>query len=448
MFKSTRLPLLRPLSSPIARALLGAALSANLVGCGDDLPATTDVSSSSGSSSTTEQDPTNTPPTTTTDPTTETGPTDPTTTTTDPTTTTTDPSGPTDPTTGSTTIEDTSTGSTTLDDTSTGSTTIEDTSTGSTTEAAACGNGVVDEGELCDDGINDGSYNGCNPDCAALGPFCGDGVIDEPETCDDANEDNEDDCTVVCGPPACGDNLVQANEECDGENLGGADCVTVGFEGGILACVPELCTFETSACEMGGVCGNGMAEAPELCDGEDFAGQTCADADPNVFSGGDLACADTCDAIDTALCDSGTCCQIGPASACDVPAILQCVCDQDTFCCNNSWDETCVGEAVDCGAVCQCNDGELDPDEVCDGDDLLGETCQTQGFEAGTLACSSTCEQFDTSNCGASCCVEAGAGECNDPVVLACVCDVDPFCCATEWDGLCTARAANCGAPC
>ncbi len=45
-----------------------------------------------------------------------------------------------------------------------------------------------------------------------------------------------------------------------------------------------------------------------------------------------------------------------------------------------------------------CGDGFVDPGEDCDSGDLDGGTCVTQGFDSGTLACSSTCT-YDTSAC-------------------------------------------------
>lgn len=47
----------------------------------------------------------------------------------------------------------------------------------------ACGDGILGVGEECDDGVNDGGYGECLPDCR-LGEFCGDGVINGPEHCD------------------------------------------------------------------------------------------------------------------------------------------------------------------------------------------------------------------------------------------------------------------------
>ncbi len=72
-------------------------------------------------------------------------------------------------------------------------------------EAAACGDGIVQmgAGEVCDDGVNDGSYGGCMADCLALGPSCGDGNIDQgDETCDDQNGDSTDGCLGNCAVPA------------------------------------------------------------------------------------------------------------------------------------------------------------------------------------------------------------------------------------------------------
>ena len=48
-------------------------------------------------------------------------------------------------------------------------------------ERAFCGDDRVQTGvEACDDGINDGGYNGCLADCSARGPHCGDDII-QPE---------------------------------------------------------------------------------------------------------------------------------------------------------------------------------------------------------------------------------------------------------------------------
>jgi fibro-slime domain-containing protein len=65
--------------------------------------------------------------------------------------------------------------------------------------ASHCGDAVVDGrfNEQCDDGVNDGSYNGCSADCQ-LGPRCGDKVTNGDETCDDGNRRNGDGCNSNC----------------------------------------------------------------------------------------------------------------------------------------------------------------------------------------------------------------------------------------------------------
>ncbi len=61
-----------------------------------------------------------------------------------------------------------------------------------------CGDGIVTPDEACDDGVNDGAYGGCNPDCSRAS-FCGDGHKDSPrEACDDGNYKNRDGCSAAC----------------------------------------------------------------------------------------------------------------------------------------------------------------------------------------------------------------------------------------------------------
>ncbi len=97
-----------------------------------------------------------------------------------------------------------------------------DTSTTDPDAEAFCGNGVVDPGEICDDGINDGSYGGCAANCDALAPGCGDAEVqgEHGEACDDGiNDGAYGGCLPGCDGLAarCGDGLVDADhaEACD-----------------------------------------------------------------------------------------------------------------------------------------------------------------------------------------------------------------------------------------
>ncbi len=46
-----------------------------------------------------------------------------------------------------------------------------------------------------------------------------------------------------------------------------------------------------------------------------------------------------------------------------------------------------------------CENGIIEGDEVCDDGNLNGKTCETQGFDGGSLSCADDCLSFDTSNC-------------------------------------------------
>lgn len=114
-----------------------------------------------------------------------------------------------------------------------------DTVTTSTTETAtaACGDGVTDPGEECDDG-NDVNTDACLDTCKNA--TCGDGYVHQgEEACDDgeANNDLSGPCRSDC--TAC---------DCQGTNPpGGVTCSDQGFDCGVLGC--DGCNYDTSACQ-------------------------------------------------------------------------------------------------------------------------------------------------------------------------------------------------------
>ncbi len=84
--------------------------------------------------------------------------------------------------------------------------------------ASACGNGMVQPGEECDDG-NTMSGDGCTATCKL--EKCGDAVVNNgnKEQCDDGNAVNTDACVEGCKTAACGDSFVQDGvEACDDGN--------------------------------------------------------------------------------------------------------------------------------------------------------------------------------------------------------------------------------------
>lgn len=66
--------------------------------------------------------------------------------------------------------------------------------------ATGCGDGLVQASEACDNGINDGSYGGCLPDCSAPAARCGDGLVQVEgyEACDDGDANGTTQCNAWC----------------------------------------------------------------------------------------------------------------------------------------------------------------------------------------------------------------------------------------------------------
>lgn len=79
-----------------------------------------------------------------------------------------------------------------------------------------CGNGELDPGELCDDGLDnsDATANACRTDCTE--PFCGDGIAD-------------------------------SNEACDGSDLAGTTCTDLGLLGSVPGCTVD-CLLDITPC--------------------------------------------------------------------------------------------------------------------------------------------------------------------------------------------------------
>ena len=102
-----------------------------------------------------------------------------------------------------------------------------------------CGDGIVTPNEACDDGVNDGSYGGCEPGCQMRAPFCGDATVTMPEEqCDNGvNAGGYGECGPGCVlGPRCGDGVVQTDqgESCDDGAQNGIDGVCSSMCQGII----------------------------------------------------------------------------------------------------------------------------------------------------------------------------------------------------------------------
>jgi cysteine-rich repeat protein len=94
-----------------------------------------------------------------------------------------------------------------------------------------CGNGTVELGELCDEGVanSDTEPDACRTTCRPA--YCGDGTVDASEVCDDGNVEVGDGCSAACTvetgwdctgsacAPICQDGLAVGEETCDGSDL-------------------------------------------------------------------------------------------------------------------------------------------------------------------------------------------------------------------------------------
>jgi cysteine-rich repeat protein len=86
-----------------------------------------------------------------------------------------------------------------------------------------CGDGVVGEGEVCDDG-NVIEGDNCSANCKSL-EWCGNGIVDrvKGESCDDSNYVAGDDCDPYCQEEICGNGELDDGEVCDDDNAKSGD---------------------------------------------------------------------------------------------------------------------------------------------------------------------------------------------------------------------------------
>ncbi len=240
-----------------------------------------------------------------------------------------------------------------------------------------CGNGVIDGAEECDGDALGGES------CTDLGFATGTLACNSQCTFDTS------DCSNA---GSCGDGTLDAGEQCDGAALDGATCETLGWDGGTLGC-DTSCHYDVGDCEgTGPVCGNDIQETGEQCDGQDLAGEDCTD---RGYTGGTLACDSSCDYDETGcytdLCGNGV---VDTGEQCDGADLNNETCqtqgwDTGALACDGS----CQFDESQCAMIqAQCGDGVVTrPDEECDGSNFDGETCQSLGFQGGNLQCDNGC---------------------------------------------------------
>jgi fibro-slime domain-containing protein len=294
-----------------------------------------------------------------------------------------------------------------------------------------CGNGVLDDGELCDDG-NSRPGDGCsglcrkepNYTCRVPGqpcepdPLCGDGKLTPDEQCDDGNPNNGDGCSSTCKlesgctandagaatcPPktVCGDGIITTGEQCDDGNVWSSD----GCSDTCQAEKGWKCVTPGSPCVRDEYCGDGVITAAK--------GEQCDDG--NALAG------DGC---------TGTC-QIEPFYKCP-PEIPGTKC-QSTIVCGDGkiiGDEACDDSNTKAGDGCSADCKQVEPGYVCPNANGVGGACTLVPQETCGDAKLSYGEQCDDGNalagdgCSATCQVEQGyrCPEVGKKCVLVAVC--------------------------
>jgi hypothetical protein len=108
-----------------------------------------------------------------------------------------------------------------------------------------CGNGILNPGEQCDPARNPEFDPGLS--CVEFDANTG-GVL----SCDSNSCLLNLDSCIGGTSGVCGDGVINGNEQCEGRNYGGISCQDFGFTGGVLGCFSQgnanQCLIDTSLC--------------------------------------------------------------------------------------------------------------------------------------------------------------------------------------------------------
>lgn len=289
---------------------------------------------------------------------------------------------------------------------------------------------------------------------------CGDNVQEGTEVCDGTDINGQtcigqgfDGGTLGClancsgydtsGCHECGNGVAEGPELCDGADLGGESCFTRGFiGGGTLACTADCAGFLENCVDT--ICNTpglpiGPAAGTLTLDtiGMPAVGGVIADVNVSVLANHtwigdlevDLRHVETDVSVSLLENPCGNFDNINATFDQDAAGLPVCgsplggggsvrpVGDLENFTglggAAGTWELTLLDEVnADGGTLTQwcitvdtadtdpsaCGDGHKQWSEICDGADLGGFDCASQGFGGGTLACTAGCT-LDTSLC-------------------------------------------------
>ena len=265
-----------------------------------------------------------------------------------------------------------------------------------------CGDGVRARTEECDDGDTEDS-DGCSSVCEVEEGFtcsksgcraiCGDGIILGDEECDDDNGQSGDGCSGACriepfwncdqseptvcvSEIVCGNGTVDPGEVCDPGGAGGVPVDPTSSCYGPTAASNLACKAFDSGLVNPPVCGNGIVEFQEDCDGATGTFEGC----------------NACQREDGYVCPApGTCFLIPECGDGILQGNEECdrgmVNGQGCTDCQTDPNWFCSGEPSSC-VQSVCGDGLRAPNEQCDdGPGTVG----APGTAVGGDGCSGTC---------------------------------------------------------
>jgi hypothetical protein len=322
-----------------------------------------------------------------------------------------------------------------------------------------CGDGRVDDAELCDTAIAKGQPGACptrctSDDSCAPAELRGEGCLRQCVLTLIETARDEDGCCpegvtaaadVDCA--ACGDGVIGPGEVCDppGSCLqpeactSPNACIMVTFSGGSATCDARCELRSVTACEGGDGC------CPPDCDRD--SDSDCSDACGDGIVDRET---ETCEPSSEAEpcprnCDDGDACTddrtIGSPENCNFD------CTHTTITSPRNADGCCPRMAsglVDDDCRTECGNGRLDPGEDCDGENDCTRDCRRASSEqCSTLMRSAEESSAECAQCACALCAEeVVACRGDDDATQAAACSAAVACIASAG---CEGSACYCG---
>lgn len=336
--------------------------------------------------------------------------------------------------------------------------------------------------------------------------------------CNDANYTKwmTSNCPKTCRSTAC-DNSVDVNSKCSAANYNQYCYITTNktnpgekfttYVGWMQENCPNLCCNKCLTLSDKPVEDYNCAGQVHYCKDANYSAwmqencpKTCCLADYGSIDNKDSSAAQKAAAENIKLTSTyanslsiaSSCCNKG--LSCGEPAIRDCICALDDYCCTKAWDDKCIGIATqkcamrcyNTGAMvadgttssccsqgltcsdtkiraCVCDTNSFFYDKYCCDDgwdkkciDMASAQCGMVCPSTTALAAAAVTEKnktITTTSTGDSSCCSPGE-KCGDNTIWSCLCDptknfYDPWCCSTGWDDQCIGKASShCGMTC